>query len=235
MQITEGWGMMESTRQELTKFMQESLFQDNMRDEAKRIVDTLIIYKNLYPASKIDDNGLLLYAVALVRDNYSLTEVRLALERLSKTSKFFPALSEIIETIESLERTTTGEGDKDFDEAWSEVYKEVKRCFIYSSPKFSTPEIAETVRNLGWDTLCNMQSDAVSTVRAQFERFYKIALHRKKERESNTWLLHQAGNDAVRLIAERTAAKRSMIADLEKTKLRDGPIPQEDVMLITEQ
>lgn len=227
--------MKESTKQELARFMQESLFQGNMCDEAKRIADTLIIYKNLYPASKIDDNGLLLYAVALVRDNYSLTEVRLAMERLSKTSKFFPALSEIIETIDSLERATTGEGDKDFDEAWSEVYKEVKRCFIYSSPEFSTPEIAETVRNLGWDTLCNMQSDAVSTVRAQFERFYKIALHRKKERESNTWLLHQAGNDAVRLIAERTAAKRSMIADLEKTKLQDGPIPQEDVMLITKQ
>ncbi len=210
---------MTETGQELAEFMRENLYHEQMREEAKAIADILIIYKSFYPSAKIDDKGLLLYAVNLVKDNYSLAEVKMAMERLSKISKFYPALSEIIETIESLERTTTGEGDKDFDEAWAEVYKEVKRCFIYGTPHFSTDEIAETVKNLGWDTLCNMRSDDVSTIRAQFERYYKIALHRKKERESNAWLLHLAGNDAVRLIADRVAARKSMIAELERMDL----------------
>ena len=224
--------MTEQTKQELARFMQESLSKNQMRDEAKAIVDTLIIYKNLYPASKIDDNGLLLYAVALVRDNYSNTEVRLAMESLSKTSKFFPSLSEIIEAIEKLERAATGDGILDFDEAWADVYKEIKRCSVYSTPQFATPEIAAAVKRIGWDTLCNMQSDAVSTVRAQFKKFYEITVYRKKERDSTTWLLHQAGNDAVRLIAERVAAKKSMIAQLEKVELKDLNISEEDVMLI---
>ena len=203
------------TEQQLVDFMQENLYAGQMREEAKAIADTLLIYKNFYPNSKIDDNGLLLYAIALVRDGYSTVEVKLALDRLSQTSKFFPSMSEIIETIESLQRVATGDGIKDFDEAWAEVYSEVKRCFTYKEPRFSTPEIAETVRNLGWDTICYMQSDDVSTVRAQFERYYKIAIHRKKEWESNIFLLHQAGNDKFRLLCERTARRRSMIAELE--------------------
>lgn len=206
--------MTEATEQELAKFMQENLFMKQMRDEAKSIADVLILYKNFYPASKIDDNGLLLYAVALVRNNHSLSEVKLAMEYLSKTSKFFPSLSEIIEVIEKLEETATGEREKDFDEAWAEVYGEIKRYSVYGAPRFSSAAIRETVRNLGWDTLCNMRSDEVSVIRAQFERYYKIYINRSKEQKTNAWLLHQAGNDAVRLITERAAAKRSLIACL---------------------
>ena len=221
--------MMAVTGQELAEFMQENLSHEKMREEAKAIADALIICKSLYPGSKIDDSGLLIYAVSLVRDNYSLAEVKMAMERLSKTSKFFPALSEIIEAIESLERTATGTGEKDFDEAWAEVYKELKRCSGYGMPHFSTSEIAETVKRLGWDTLCYMRSDEVSTVRAQFERYYKIVLHRKKERESNAWLLHQAGNDTVRLIADRVAARKSLMSRLENMSL--GETEQKSLLL----
>lgn len=200
--------MMEQTEQELNA--QKSLA------DAKAVSDTLLIYKNMYPQSKLDDNGIFLYSISLVQEGYSFSEIKTAMDKLVRTKTFFPSLAEIIETIESLEKTVIGNDVKDFDEAWEEVYKEVKRCFIYTPPQFSSQEIEETVNKIGWDTLCNMQSDSVSTVRAQFERFYKMAVSRKKEREQNMLVLHRAGNDTVRLIADRLAKRKSMIKELDK-------------------
>lgn len=223
-----------ATEQELSEFINLKLTQKKLQDEAKAVADVLLLYKNFYPQSKIADSGLVLYAVSLVRYGFSIMEVNLAMERLVKTNTFFPSLAEIVKAIESIEKAATGTGEKDFDEAWAEVNAEVKRCFSYSEPVFSSPAIVEAVHNLGWDSLIYMSSGNVSTVRAQFERFYKTALERKKERETNIWLLHQAGNDAVLAIAERVAAKRNLIAELDKPKKsqpsegtdgKDGPIP----------
>ena len=204
-----------STEQELDRFFQENL-HEKMQEEAKIIADTLLVFKNFYPGSKIDDNGLLLYALFLVRDNYCAAEVRMAMEKLVKTSTFYPSLSEIIGTIKSIESTATGIRTKTVDEAWAEVFSEIRRCSIYREPVFSSQEIADTVKNLGWSTLVNMPSSSISVVRSQFEKYYVLALRRREEREENVWLMHLAGNDAARVIADRVAKKRSIIAALER-------------------
>ena len=210
------------TERELSKFIRLNLNHASMRDEAKAIADVLILYKNFFPQTNITNDKLVLYSVSLVSSGYSLVEVNLAMERLVKSNKFFPVIAEIIEVIESIEKAVTGVGEKDFDEAWAEVYSEVRRCSMYKEPNFSTTAIADTVSYIGWATLVYMESGNVSTIRAQFERYYKVALKRKKERDANVWLLHQAGNDAVRQIAERTAQKRNLIAQLERASSEDS-------------
>ncbi|MGE1061222.1 hypothetical protein NXG27_01035 [Megasphaera paucivorans] len=104
-----------------------------------------------------------------------------AIKKLICTSKFLPTVAEIRETAEKMITKVNGTRQKDMNEAWEEVMEQVRICFVYQAPKFSTPEIAETVKSMGWRNLCMMETRQSSTYRAQFRDTYKIACTRHSE------------------------------------------------------
>lgn len=187
--------------------------QKNNIDERSKILMTLTGYLALYPHSKLDSAGLVLYTQALLNLGFTNNEISMAMNKLLLTSKFYPTVVEIVETIRELALIFVEEERvKDVDMAWMEVYQEVRRCFVYKKPHFSTPEIAETVKNLGWETLCSMTNAEV--VRAQFERFYKIALKRNRDSQDNMLILHNAGNTRVRMMVKLIAERRMLVDGL---------------------
>lgn len=59
-------------------------------------------------------------------------------------------------------------------DAWEEVWKAVTSLGYYRKPQWSHPLIAKTVDSMGgWQTMCQIQVDNLSTERAQFRQMYE--------------------------------------------------------------
>ena len=147
------------------------------------IVATLTPYLMALPQSKINEGSLVIYARAL--SSLSIAEIDAAMLKLMRTMRFFPSIAEIFEQAENIKNFSIGKIEKSSDEAWREVLREIHDAFIYREPKFSTPEIKQAALNMGWTSLCNLETDAINTARAQFMRIYDSILNRKKDNKVN--------------------------------------------------
>jgi len=122
--------------------------------------------------------------LAMQYPRYELTDlpavaVIAALDRVGKTSTFFPAVAEIRKEI----GTYASEPEMIAETAWIEVKGQVRRCGLrrtqtftngrfYDSPepRFSSEIIRKTVESVGWDVICTGNQDKVSE---QFKWAYK--------------------------------------------------------------
>ena len=86
-------------------------------------------------------------------------------------SPYWPRLSDLLAPLADADLPSE-------DEAWAEVLAEVHRVGLYGAPQFRTPIVAETVRRLGWHTIC--ASEAPDVVRGQFRAFYELARQRAR-------------------------------------------------------
>lgn len=130
-------------------------------------------------AKDLDKNSLKFYVQML--SDIEPVILDKATIKLINTSKFLPTIAEIRETATALSNKINGTRIKDVDEAWAEVQEEIHRAFVYKKPEFSTPEIAEAVNGMGWQTLCTMLVTEVGTYRAQFRDMYRAACARHKD------------------------------------------------------
>jgi hypothetical protein len=64
-------------------------------------------------------------------------------------------------------------GSADPGAAWEEVRRAIQRCGRDHEPVWSSAAIAGAVDAIGWRELCNTMMDDLSTVRAQFERYFR--------------------------------------------------------------
>lgn len=108
------------------------------------------------------------------------------------TSPHFPTVADIRRFVAE-ERV----GNSDPGEAWEEVRKGIQRCGRDHEPTWSSASIAGAVDAIGWRELCNTTMDDLSTVRAQFERYFKARLQ-VRTREANAGAL-PAHNEPKRL------------------------------------
>jgi hypothetical protein len=77
------------------------------------------------------------------------------------------------------------------EEAWGHAVKEIQKTGIYGKPKFENPVIAEAVRAIGWQTLCNTREGDMGTMRAHFYRTYD-AFRKRAQFNETTKLLESA-------------------------------------------
>lgn len=144
----------------------------------------LTAYLTIFPSCKLDAQGIAMYTMLL--SDVSLDELKIAMLKISNENKFYPTIAEIKEKIKSIhEILNPDQHIKTADEAWREVLQQMRLAFPYKSPEFSTEEIQDAVRTLGWMVICETSSDKMGITRAQFRDIYNNIIRRKEEREEN--------------------------------------------------
>lgn len=151
----------------------------------------LSAYKKIFPSCKLDQEGIALYVVIL--SDVSLAELRHAMIMLSDKTDFFPSVAQIRKQVMEVREVLHPELHvKTADEAWREVMEQMKAAFPYKSPKFSTEEIKETVKTLGWMAICETSTDKLGITRAHFRDTYSSIVQRKRDRKENLRILASA-------------------------------------------
>lgn len=178
----------------------------------------LSMFLKAYPNARLDEEGLAVYVLLL--DSVSLIELKLAMKKLVMSSRFFPSVAEILAAVDSLRRTIQP-GTLSVEEAWQEVQDQMRAAFPYKKPVFSTPEIAKTVRSIGWMMICTVSPGDVAIVRAQFRDAYKNIIHRAKDRQENVRLIQQLSPDRRREYIRMLNGKPAQPAQLEEGAVND--------------
>lgn len=135
--------------------------------EVSKLVAVLAAH---YPTAKLSRDNLMAYERALADLDYQLAQS--AVERIVRTSRFFPSIAEIREacTLKTTGPTRTGV------EAYAELMLAVRRhgrtYGEEEAPKFKDPIIAKCLGIWGsWNSLCNSPTDDAAG-RARFVELY---------------------------------------------------------------
>lgn len=89
-------------------------------------------------------------------------------------SPHFPTVADVRKRVASMRI-----GRVDPGAAWEEVRRAIGREGRNRTPEWSHPAIAAAVNALGWVDICNTLDDDLSTLRAQFERYYRAAMENR--------------------------------------------------------
>ena len=158
--------------------------------DPKSIVDMLGTYLEIYPESKLSAKGLAMYSRPLRR--YSLEQIRIAMDKLSETSEFFPKPVHIIKAINDLavHVATEGRGIPDAGEAFREMLEQAKRHSVFTDKwEFSTPEVEMAVKRFGKMEILYLPESEIGIARAQFRKIYEEELNKQRERKVNDEVL----------------------------------------------
>ena len=131
-----------------------------------------------------------------------------ACHKLMLEKTFLPSIAEIVQGCRSLVGVVDDrKRERTWAEAWEEIMKQVRECGIYDKPKWSTPEIASTVKAYGYTDLCGLNRDELQTASAQCRRFYEEACSRKQEKSVNDFVLKKiSGAEMIGLLPEQKIA-----------------------------
>lgn len=99
--------------------------------------------------------------------------------------KFFPTIAEIREASQAFVAEVSGTKEKDYTEAWDEVWYHMQHTGAYKAPKWSTENVEKAVNNFGWVNICVVEEDKLSTLRAQFRDVYNAIIKRSIESNKN--------------------------------------------------
>lgn len=130
------------------------------------IVKCLTVLASKIPNAKPAETLLRGYADSLA--HVSIVALEAAFAQGLTAWKFFPALAEIFDVINTLTSPATllpTPGD-----AWGIVLKEIAATGYYGKPRFDCKLIARTVENIGWAYLCSSEDQMAD--RAHFMKMY---------------------------------------------------------------
>lgn len=135
-----------------------------------------------YPGAKTTPRTSEVYERMLADLDYPTANA--AVERLLATSRFMPSIAEIREACMDLMHGDRKAGG----EAWGECISAIGRFGIYRTPGkdfvFKDPLVARCVAALGWENLCNSESQAAD--RARFIELYdKLAVTARRDENVN--------------------------------------------------
>ena len=179
--------------------------------DPKNIVKLLGAYLKMYPECKLTAEGLAMYSRPLGK--YSLEQIRIAMDKLSETSEFFPKPVHIIKEINNLavHVATEGRGIPDAGEAFREMIEQAKRHSVFTDKwKFSTPIIAKAVQRFGKNEVLYMNESEIGIARAQFRKIYEEELHKQAERKLNNEVLQ---NGKMADLVNKLAGKRVLVLE----------------------
>ncbi len=138
-------------------------------------------------------NKLCVFAIAL--EDLDAGVLSAGILKCIRTKTFPPTIAEIREECESIRCAVVGDGTKSIDEAWGEVLRQMHDAHYSRPPKFSTPEIAEAARKMGWRNLCAAEESEMVGNRAQFIKIYESILCRKRTAKENSAVINALGRE----------------------------------------
>lgn len=151
-----------------------------------------------------DGNRIAIYTEMLADMPPALLQA--SCKKLMATSRFLPAIADIIDAAKSLAAETTGERVKTWAEAQKEIALGMTRTWFKGclgepvaddeygkacAPYWSTPEIRAAVDSYGYDNLLLVRESDMPIVWAQLRKAYEAATTRKAEREVNEPLISE--------------------------------------------
>lgn len=184
--------------------------------EQAAIVKLLAPYLTAFPYCKVNEASLMLYARAL--QEFSVNEIDAAMLKLLRTSKYFPAVSEIFEAVGSMRAVMSGQDEGGAGVAWHEAMELVRHVGPYRPWTYSSPAVERAVKHFGKMELCELETDAVNTARAQFMRIYNEEAARAKERADVKAALNALPRGEAGTLIKRLAAQKSMDAPKQLTE-----------------
>lgn len=178
---------------------------DKSQEKLMAITKMLSPYLAVFPSCKIDSVGLVLYAKAL--QPLSLPAIEAAMAKLHQTSTFFPSVAEIFKEADEMERfalaKSSGSRVPTAAEAWEEVQRLVKDCYVYKKWEFSCPQVEKAAKQFGIKELCVLESNAVNTARAQFMRIYDSIVNQNLADRQNQRALDTMSAKSLSMLAGR--------------------------------
>ena len=178
---------------------------DKSQEKLMAITKMLSPYLAVFPSCKIDSVGLVMYAKALLP--LSLPVIEAALTKLLQTSVFFPSVAEIFKEADEMERfalaKSSGSRVPTAAEAWEEVQRLVKDCYVYKKWGFSCPQVEKAAKQFGIKELCVLESNAVNTARAQFMRIYDSIVNQNLADRQNQRALDTMSAKSLSMLAGR--------------------------------
>ena len=178
---------------------------DKTQEKLKAITKMLSPYPAVFPSCKIDSVGLVMYAKALLP--LSLPVIEAALTKLLQTSVFFPSVAEIFKEADEMERfalaKSSGSRVPTAAEAWEEVQRLVKDCYVYKKWEFSCQQVEKAAKQFGIKELCVLESSAVNTARAQFMRIYESIVNQNLADRQNQRALDTMSAKSLSMLAGR--------------------------------
>ena len=178
---------------------------DKSQEKLMDITKMLSPYLAVFPSCKIDSVGLVMYAKALLP--LSLPVIEAALIKLLQTSVFFPSVAEIFKAADEMEEfvlaQTSGSRVPTAAEAWEEVQRLVKDCYVYKKWEFSCPQVEKAAKQFGIKELCVLESNAVNTARAQFMRIYDSIVNQNLADRQNQRALDTMSAKSLSMLAGR--------------------------------
>ena len=178
---------------------------DKSQEKLMDITKMLSPYLAVFPSCKIDSVGLVMYAKALLP--LSLPVIEAALTKLLQTSVFFPSVAEIFKEADEMERfalaKSSGSRVPTAAEAWEEVQRLVKDCYVYKKWEFSCPQVERAAKQFGIKELCVLESSAVNTARAQFMRIYDSIVNQNLADRQNQRALDTMSAKSLSMLAGR--------------------------------
>lgn len=131
------------------------------KTEAAKLVAFLL---GAYPAVPVSAKTTLVYESQLA--DLDFVTAQLAVDRLTKTSRFLPTIAEIRSVAVEIQHGPKRLGA----EAWGDVLAEIRRVGVYGLPSFTDPATGEAVRLMTWRGLCLGVNEAAD--RAKFVDLY---------------------------------------------------------------
>lgn len=145
-----------------------------------RIDEILIMIKAAWPS--FTENQGIVYA-KLLSDIPDIVLYK-AVVAVCKESRYMPTIAEIRNKAEAIYKQAKGIERPDASKAWGTVIQEISHTGRYGKPKFQDELTEETVKRMGWVSLCEADSNSTSIQRAQFMKIYtSLAERRTEERE----------------------------------------------------
>ena len=96
-------------------------------------------------------------------------------------SQWLPSIAEIRASAVSLMRQASP-ADQDWNEAYAELQKAIRRYGYVTVPEWTNPALAETVKTLGgWQAVC-FNEDPEGVFRAQFRDVYAVVIGRMERK-----------------------------------------------------
>ena len=149
-----------------------------------------------------DGNRIAIYTEMLADMPIELLQA--SCKKLMATSRYVPAIAEIIDASKSLTAEASGDRVKNWAEAQKEIAAGLSRTWFKGclgeevsdaeygtacAPVWSTPERAAAVDSYGYDNLSRVLESDMPIVWAQLRKAYEAATERRTEREVNEAVL----------------------------------------------
>jgi hypothetical protein len=158
------------------------------REDAGKIVSVLF---STYPNTTVERRHADAYISGII--DLAADAAGRAVDRLRRTSKFMPSVSEIREAVVDLTVGSRRTGV----EAWETLQQATRRWGWQRQPKITDPKMERAINVLGgWVAACSLTIDAEMSARARFIEAYDVFSRRERlDMESGIPLPEQLNAD----------------------------------------